>query len=212
MPQEYQLFYQRHLPHFQPQGATIFITFRLAGSLPWEVIQRIEEEARRKNAEIERIEDLHAERLAAYQVQKQLFGKWDQELDTSLHGPRWLAESPVAQLVRDALHYRDERVYTLEAYCIMPNHVHLVCAPMPSTDEQVYSISEIMQSLKGYTARQANRLLERAGDFWQHESYDHVVRDVAELQRVIDYVMQNPHRAGLGDKWVYCRTKNSLPE
>jgi len=203
MPQKYQLFYQRHLPHYQPEGATLFVTFRLAGSLPIEVIQRLEEEACQKEIEIERIEDLHARHLATYSAHKQLFSKWDRELDAGVHGPSWLAELSIAQVVSDALHFLDRSRYDLEAFCIMPNHVHLICKPMSNSSEELYSISEIMHSLKGYTARKANRLLGRTGEFWQHESYDHVVRDAAELERVINYVMQNPVRAGLETRWVY---------
>ena len=103
-----------------------------------------------------------------------------------------------------ALHNLDGQVYTLEAYCVMPNHVHLVCTPL-SIQGEVYPLSKIMQSLKGNTARQANLLLGRTGDFWQHESYDHVVRDAVELKRIVNYVLANPSRAGLATQWVYCK-------
>lgn len=203
-PLDYKLFYQRYLPHYQPSGATLFITFRLAGSLPQEFLQHLHEETRRKQAEIERISDPHARKHAAYSVQKQLFGKWDAELDATRHGPKWLSEPVIANLVCDVMHYRDNRVYTLEAYCVMPNHVHLVCTPL-SHEGGVYSLSKIMQSLKGYTARQANLFLERQGDFWQHESYDHVVRNDAEFGRIVNYVLNNPLQAGLPAQWVYCK-------
>lgn len=67
-----------------------------------------------------------------------------------------------------------------------------------------------MQSLKGYTARKANCLLGRSGTFWQHESYDHVVRDPSEWRRIVNYVLNNPVKAGLVDtwekwQWSYCR-------
>ncbi len=54
---EYRLYYQRHLPHFQPPGATLFITFRLAGSLPPEVLRRLTEETRIKQREIDLLPD-----------------------------------------------------------------------------------------------------------------------------------------------------------
>ena len=67
-----------------------------------------------------------------------------------------------------------------------------------------------MTSIKGYTARQANLILERQGYFWQHESYDHIVRDPAELDRIRRYILNNPVKAGLVDEWrdwpwSYCR-------
>jgi REP element-mobilizing transposase RayT len=58
-----------------------------------------------------------------------------------------------------------------------------------------------MHSLKRYTARQANQLLGREGAFWQHENYDHVVRDEEEWQRIITYILNNPVKAGLVQNW-----------
>ncbi len=203
-PLDYKLFYQRHLPHYQPAGATLFITFRLAGSLLQEALQRLDREARQRLSEIDRLLDPNAQNQAEYVLQKQLFGLWDAELDSIQHGPRWLSDPAIARMLCDALHFRDGRVYTLDAYCVMPNHVHLVVTPLPA-EGGVYSISKIMQSLKGYTARQANQILGRQGDFWQHESYDHVVRDAAEFKRIVNYVLENPARAGLPALWVYCR-------
>ena len=67
-----------------------------------------------------------------------------------------------------------------------------------------------MQSLKGFTSREANILLGRNGTFWEHESYDHFVRDADELKRIVAYVLRNPLKAGLVEdwrewRWSYCR-------
>ena len=67
-----------------------------------------------------------------------------------------------------------------------------------------------MQSLKGFTSREANILLERSGTFWEHESYDHFVRDADELKRIVAYVLKNPVKARFVEdwkdwKWSYCR-------
>ncbi len=84
----------------------------------------------------------------------------------------------------------------------MPNHVHTVCRVNgPGDDRQPAPLHKIMQSLKRHTARQANRVLGRQGAFWQEESYDHPVRDEGELDRVVAYVLGNPVRAGLAEKW-----------
>ena len=122
-------------------------------------------------------------------------------------------------------------MYRLDAYCIMSNHVHVVFTPLviessrtdansaentAQTKDLCYNtLSTIMQSLKGYTARKANRLLGRNGVFWQPESYDHVVRDANEWQRIVTYVLNNPVKAGLVDRWEkwqwnYCRLDFSL--
>jgi REP element-mobilizing transposase RayT len=73
----------------------------------------------------------------------------------------------------------------------MANHVHMLITPKIDP-------SRMMQSLKGYTARESNRLLNRTGDpFWQSESYDHWIRDEAEFDRIRRYIEENPVHAGL---------------
>ena len=201
-PQQYKLFYQRNLPHFQPVGATLFITFRLAGSLPSEVLQSLRDSLIRQEREVNLIPDPQRRRQFAYSIQKRMFGKWDEKLDQGMDSPRWLANPDIANLVSEAIRRKDGKEYSLDAYCIMPNHIHLVCTPLEFEGE-IIPISKIMQSLKGATARQANILLNRRGEFWHHESYDHVVRDSQEYERIIEYVMNNPIRAGLPATWVY---------
>ena len=67
-----------------------------------------------------------------------------------------------------------------------------------ATSPHYVPIRRITQGLKGYTAREANRLLGRTGQpFWQGESYDHWVRDETEFIRIIAYIENNPVKAGL---------------
>ena len=82
--------------------------------------------------------------------------------------------------------------------------------PLPKPDATFHPMSAIVHSLKRDTARQADLLLGREGRFWQHENYDHVVREEAELSRIIIYVVPNPGVAGLVREWkdwdwTYCR-------
>jgi len=200
----YQLYYQRDLPHFQPFGATLFTTFRLAGSLPKEVMLRLEEEVRTKESEIELITNPELQKHEVILAQKQLFNMWDAAVDAAKQSARWLANPEVSRMVCEALHYRDQRVYTLDAYCVMPNHVHLVCTPLENQASSI-PISEIMHSLKGYTGHQANKLLGRQGTFWQHEGFDHEIRDRDEFLSIVNYVLENPARAGLKSSWTYVR-------
>ena len=91
----------------------------------------------------------------------------------------------------------------------MPNHVHMVYTPLCDDAGDYYAMSAIMHSLKLYTARRCNTLLERSGRFWQHENYDHVVRNDLERQHIINYVLNNPVKAGLVQdwkawEWTYC--------
>jgi REP element-mobilizing transposase RayT len=209
---EYRLFYRRHLPHYQPPGATFFITFRLAGSIPAAVQRQLIAEAQALEIELARARDrgsARAEFERAEFERRRLFAKWDSALDSQPAGPRWLEHPPIAQLVQDSLHYDDRRRYRLIAWCAMPNHVHLVCQPLQDVNGDPHSLPGILHALKGATARRANRALGRQGAFWQPESYDHAVRDQSELQRIIAYVLNNPVRAGLVSQredwpWSYC--------
>jgi putative transposase len=209
MPQhDYKYYYQRNLPHYQPKGATLFVTFRLAGSLPREFLNELAEQSKSENEDIDHIKDLRMRNEAMYKFQKKQFAKWDAQLDANVHGPSWLIKPDIANIVSEAIRYRDGKVYNLIAYCIMPNHVHMVCTPM-FLQEEVLSLARVMQSLKGYTAWKANKVLGLKDNFWQHESYDHVVRDDAELERIVNYVINNPVKAGLCETWdawpwTYC--------
>jgi putative transposase len=198
---EYQISYRRHLPHIQPPGATLFITFRLVDSIPIEVQKQLEDEARRVDTILARISDLQERTQRAYLEQRRLFSKWDTALHVATSGPFWLREPKVADLVAEALHYRHCRVYDLDAFCIMPNHVHVVFTPLCKEDDTYHAIPAIMHSLKGRSACKANLLLGRRGDFWQHENYDHVIRDEAEWRRIITYVLNNPVKANLVQHW-----------
>ena len=198
---DYRLSYRRHLPHWQPAGATLFITFRLAGSLPRAVIAALQEKHEQEKRALSHVSNAQAHRKQAHQDARRAFGRWDSALDISNSGPHWLANPQVASIVSDALHHRHGRAYDLLAFCIMPNHVHLVCTPLQREDGTYYAIHRILQSLKRHTARQANKVLRRQGTFWQAESYDHVVRDADELTRIVQYVMSNPVKAGLVSEW-----------
>jgi REP element-mobilizing transposase RayT len=106
--------------------------------------------------------------------------------------------------------FRDGKAIQLWAYCIMPNHVHIVFTILEQADGLCVPLSKILHSFKRYTARECNKFLNRSGIFWQHESYDRVVRDNQEFMRMMDYVMNNPVKAGIAVKpedwkWAYRR-------
>ena len=83
------------------------------------------------------------------------------------------------------------RLYQLYAYVVMPNHVHILLRPC-------VPLERITRVLKGFTARQANKILGRIGQrLWQEESYDHWVRNEEEFSRIEAYVEHNPVSAGL---------------
>lgn len=208
----YQPFYRRHLPHIQPPGATLFITFRLKDSIPQALMEELRNERDQVARGIARLSDPQERARRTYLEERRLFGKWDAALH-ACYGPRWLQDARLASVVVDSLHYRDGKEYDLHVFCLMPNHVHLVCTPLIRLDGTYYSMSKILHSLKGYTAYQANRLLGRRGAFWQDESYDHVVRDESEMRRIAEYVLNNPVKAGLvaaPEEWLWSYVADGL--
>ena len=125
----------------------------------------------------------------------------------------------VASLVEDALLNRYQRLYTLWAYVVMANHVHVFAQPKlvssePESDRPYVPLSEITRRLKGYTSREANKILERTGQaFWQIESFDHWARNEAEFYRIISYIEQNPVKAGLAsepEEWLWSSARERV--
>jgi len=86
---------------------------------------------------------------------------------------------------------------TLHTVVVMPDHVHLILTCLRRSDGWIYSLPEIMRAVKGASARRINVLLGRKGPVWQEEFFDHVLRSNDSLAEKVDYVCQNPVRAGL---------------
>jgi putative transposase len=117
----------------------------------------------------------------------------DRELDLAAYGPLWLRNEGVARCVVDTLQYGDRQLdlYELRAWVVMANHVHVLIHPTTA-------LSRITKAIKNFSARQANALLGRTGrPFWQDESYDHWVRNPAEMEEIVRYIEANPLAAGL---------------
>jgi putative transposase len=197
----YKSSYHRNLPHIQPLGATLFVTFRLAGSLPQSVIAQWQKKQRWLH-HLAKTNPAHHAKVRA-DFEREWFAKFEAILDGAGVGPVWLSDERIAAIVDESLHYRDGKVYRLDAFSIMSNHVHAVIKPLPIVEGEDLdqSLSTIMQSLKGYTSFKCNRLLGLEGEFWAHESYDHWIRDDDEWQRIVAYVLNNPIKAGYVKHW-----------
>jgi len=216
---DYKGFYRRNLPHWQPAGATLFVTSCLSGTLPQSTLDWYEREKKRVVAQAASLRISESTKLKL-ELERRWFARIERALDKAESGPAWLKDERVAQMLADNLHFHDGKKYRLDAYCIMPNHAHLVFAPLQITDGDWSSpskledgkraqagsllyvgLASIMHSFKSYTSGKANRLLNRDGEFWQHESYDRSIRDEDEWLRVIAYVLNNPVKARLVTNW-----------
>jgi len=190
-----------YLPHVKREGAAYFVTFRLVDSLPQEVLLKF------KREQAEKLRALKENTPAAREeIDRDLQRQIERHLDRGA-GECHLKRPEVAQMVAEALLFFHERYYLLDDWVIMPNHVHVILWPIPN-----HTLSEILRSRKRQTARQANMLLSRTGEtFWQHESYDHWIRNDEEKARIRRYIRNNPVKAGLcksAEEWrwgsAYC--------
>ena|ERR1700752_3575982 len=164
-------FYRRNLPHWQPERCTLFLTWRLHGSLP----KGFAEHLRKWNGD-----------------PRQQFLNADRMLDSASTGPLWLSDPEIAGFVQGAMQRgADLGHYVLRAYVIMPNHVHVLLDPLAS-------LQKLTNGIKGVSARDANVRLGRTGKpFWQDESFDHWIRDAGQFARSKAYIENNPVRARL---------------
>lgn len=196
------IYYRRNLPHVHPEGYPLFITFRLADSIPAGVLAELK---------AQRVRALNALKTKSsdeiHKIEIEYFSRYDAWLDRCASGPRWLADKTNSGIVAEKIRAMDREHYQLMAYCIMPNHVHLLIEAILADHIKhrgktaKYPVTDALRLLKGSTARSCNLHLERSGPFWNHESYDHYVRDEPELDRVINYVLNNPVKAGLVEDW-----------
>jgi len=116
-------------------------------------------------------------------------------------GACWLKSEPIARLVENAFFAFDGDRYRLHAWTIMPNHVHVLFSVLPEA-----SLGDTVGSWKRYTARHANQQLGRTGPFWQTEYWDRFIRNEAHFNATVDYIDQNPVKAGLVSEpslWPY---------
>lgn len=209
------------LPHWRLNGGTYAITFRLADSLPKVVIEHYREA---RDLILKKIEILSKLDSSRSQID-QLTSLREELRQTELliieialnqgHGSCLLKDDQNAKLVTDALHHFNGTRYDLLAWCIMPNHVH-VLVKLAQNEE----LEKILHSWKSFTSHEINKRNGTTGSIWQKESYDHLIRDGEDFKNQIDYVLTNPVKAGFIDwQWTGCaypellagRLKDGLP-
>ena len=185
-----------YLPHWTAEGATYSVTFRLEDSLPKTVLEGF----LREREEIVKRAGKAGRDLTATEEKRlrELFSEKVERFLDAGHGECLLKDGRLAELVRDALAHFDGQRYDVLAWCVMPNHVHVIVRPRAG-----HELSDILHSWKSFTGNQINRLLERTGTLWQAESFDHLIRDAEDGERSVAYVLANPESAGLKD-WKWC--------
>lgn len=213
--------YKRRLPHIHPLKSIFFVTFRLAGSFPKaKLLKHLRKKAlhterlRRFEKTVRNPEETERARAELLRFERAWFVEFEEILDKAVFGPKWLSVAAVRDIVAAEIAKGDGEDYKLYAFCIMSNHVHLVLKPLLSeadlqersregipVQSERKTLTEILRTVKGASARKANLALGRSGRFWAPESYDRFVRSDDELYRTIRYTIRNPVKAGLTESW-----------
>ncbi|NOZ19988.1 MAG: hypothetical protein GXP25_02755 [Planctomycetes bacterium] len=171
-----------NLPHWRQEGTTYFITFRLADSLPR---AKLAEWLREREEWLLEHPEPHTEeeRAEFWERFPARFHRW---LDTG-YGSCVLSDPRVSEFMeRVLLHFDCER-YHLGEHVVMPNHVHATVTPVGD-----HRLSGILHAWKSYSAKQINKRMNRRGQLWQRESFDHIVRSAEQLERINQYIRDNP--------------------
>ena len=215
------IFRRRHLPHWDVEGHPFFITGCLKGSIPAAGLSRM----RRYQSELDdrpRPKDM-SESEWETRKQKLLFAFVDELLDRQ-SPVEHLRDDRQAEIVQNALlHFAGER-YTLLAFVVMPSHHHWLFLP-----DETWAVEAVQRSIRAgrrktpreiishsiqsYTATMCNRVRGETGEYWQSETFDHWVRDDAEAQRIIEYIENNPVKAGLAEKpeeWPFSSARHRV--
>ena len=182
-----------YLPHFDGSQITQFVTFRLRDSLPQQLLETWRTELK-KEVDVD-IEAMLRRRIEIY-------------LDHG-YGQCYLKNPDVADVVQRSLLFFDGDRYKLSAWVIMPNHVHALMTPHEGRE-----LSKILQSLKSYSANEANKILSCQGKFWQQESFDRYIRNHKHFVSVVRYIENNPVKAGLCkllEDWPYSSARFRNP-
>jgi REP element-mobilizing transposase RayT len=155
-----------YLPHFEASEIVQTVAIRLADSLP------------------EHVRDTRRPLLPPAE-----------ELDTTLDAGRgqcWLRRPDIARLVENTLLHFDAERYQLLAWCVMPNHVHIMVEMRVG-----FRLGDQVKSWKTFSARLANRVLGRTGAFWSPDFFDRYIRSERHYGAALAYIENNPVTAGL---------------
>jgi putative transposase len=173
-----------YLPHFDSPETLQHIVFRTRDSLPKFSLETLPTNPALRRATV------------------------DVLLDESKNGPT-LSEPTAALRVERALLRFDGARYDILAWCIMPNHVHVVINTHDSC-----RVGDIVRSWKTFTAREINKLSGTEGSFWAPDYFDRFMRNEDHLLKTLDYVENNPLKAGLvanAADWPFSSARRRSP-
>jgi len=193
----------KHIPHYDIKGAYQSITYRLADSLPANVLKTIIEAVDKQSLQTKQVEDLRRQKIEKY-------------LDAG-QGSCILQRPHIARIVIDNWQFFNKQRYDLIAYVVMPNHVHVLIKTY-----QQWTLQKVMHSWKSYTAKEIKRLMFKMGEppippehIWQASYWDRFIRNDQHFFNTIDYIHNNPVKAGLcqsSSDWLASSISGSMGE
>jgi REP element-mobilizing transposase RayT len=174
------------LPHWEVEAGRYFVTVRLADSLPREVVLRLQEIHRSLSA----IEP-KTDQFAA--LQRTYFRTMEKYLDAGA-GACWLKRADITEFIAREFAALNDWNVDVAHYTIMPNHWHALISPTATCEQ---SLSAVMKRIKGRTAKCIRHVIGGNGPVWQREWFDRWIRNDGEWTKTLDYIQQNPVKAGL---------------
>ncbi len=174
-----------HLPHWETNAVIYHVSFRLADSIPDYLVKQWIYE-RNYILNIARKSNRHLTQLEVRRLQFLYSDTVEKYLDAG-HGSCLLRQETAASIVKGSLDFYNGKKYLLHAWCIMPNHVHIIFEILNGILQ-----NEILKAWKSFTAHAINKALNRKGQLWQVDSYNHIIRTEAEYYNQMRYVWNNP--------------------
>ena len=189
--------YGKRLPHWFQENKTVFVTFRLADSLPQEKL----DELKKMERETATKKWMGATDRKSDKQPLEIARRIERWIDAG-HGSCILADKRVQTIVSDAIRFFDEKNYLIHAFVIMPNHVHLLLTPL-----SVVPIVQLIAKVKSFTAHRINEETGKTGTVWQHGIFDRIVRDADDFDRYMEYICNNPKGLKASSYALYVRKK-----
>lgn len=175
------------LPHWEQPGASYFVTFRLADSLPKE---KLEEWKCERDAWIEAHPKPWSE-----EVEKDFHERFSSTIEHWLdagHGSCVLRDPSASRIVGDALNHFEGQRCIQHAWVVMPNHVHALFTLLGE-----HHLDQLLHSWKSFTANKIHAFTEERGRCWQRDYFDRLIRDQAHFQNCVRYIRKNPMKSKL---------------
>ena len=179
--------HQHRLPHWQQGAVYYFVTWRLADSLPREKLERWNED----RAVWNRLHPRPWDEDTEFEYHKKFSTAVDNWLDAG-NGCCVLRNPDLAAIVFDVLLHFDGKRYAMETFVVMPNHVHVLFRLLAP-----HHLESVVQSWKGFSARQINRQLGKDGRLWQPDYWDRLIRNEGHWLKCLEYIQENPIKAKL---------------